>query len=375
MIRVLQILPRVPPAVCGIGDYAWGIARKLRDEHGIHSSFLAAGTTWTQPVGETEFPVFRLPELSARALVEFVEARKDEFQAVVLHLSPYGYQKRAVPFWLAFGWRQLSRLPGCPRLITMFHELYASGSMRSSAFWLQPLQKWVLRTVARASDGLRTNRQGYADWLQGISGLKTAQVEVMPVYSNFGEPEVLPSWNEREPAMALFCWGIHSGESLEVVVRKAAAHCQRFGLRRLHLIGCKQEPEPDQAQVEYVRHGFLEASALSRLLLSCRMAYTAYNPMYLGKSTLMAALAAHGLAVITQSSISEIPEGLRDGINIICERDLGNIKGLLVADLIAIGAALKTWYESHTLSENARSYARQLRQSSNTLHATASSSH
>ena len=62
MIRVLQILPRVPPAVCGIGDYAWGIARKLRNEHGIHSSFLAAGTTWTQPVGETEFPVFRLPE-------------------------------------------------------------------------------------------------------------------------------------------------------------------------------------------------------------------------------------------------------------------------------------------------------------------------
>lgn len=361
MIRVLQILPRVPPAVCGIGDYAWGIARKLRDEHGIHSSFLAAGTTWTQPVGETEFPVFRLPELSAKALVEFVAARKDGFQAVVLHLSPYGYQKRAVPFWLASGWRQLSRLPGRPRLITMFHELYASGSMRSSAFWLQPLQKWVLRTVARASDGLRTNRQGYADWLQGISGLKTTQVEVMPVYSNFGEPEVLPSWNEREAAMALFCWGIHSGESLEAVVRKAAAHCQRFGLRRLHLMGCKQEPEPDQAQVEYVRHGFLEAAALSRLLLSCRMAYTAYSPLHLGKSTLVAAFAAHGLVMITQGKSAALPDGLNDGLNVLNESSLEGHLMQAAEPMAGIGASLRRWYDQHSLDQNAQSYASQIK--------------
>lgn len=361
MIRVLQILPRVPPAVCGIGDYAWGIARKLRNEHGIQTSFLAAGTTWTQPVGETEFPVFRLPELKAKALVGFVEARKDDFQAVVLHLSPYGYQKRAVPIWLASGWQQLSQMPGRPRLITMFHELYATGSMRSSAFWLQPLQKWVLRTVARASDGLRTNRQGYADWLLGIAGLKTAQVEVMPVYSNFGEPEVLPSWNEREAAMALFCWGIHSGESLETVVRKAVAHCQRFGLRRLHLIGCKQELEPGQAHVEYVRHGFLEAAALSRLLLSCRMAYTAYSPEHLAKSTLVAAFAAHGLATITQGKSAALPDVLKDGVTVLNESPLLMEDTPGVEEIEKIGGALRHWYDQHSLDQHAQSYAAQIK--------------
>jgi hypothetical protein len=350
----------VPPSVCGIGDYAWGIAQRLRDEHAVQNSFLSAGTDWAKPVGDTEFPVFRLPELNAKALVEFVEAREHEFQAVVLHMSPYGYQKRAVPFWLASGWQQLSQMPGQPRLITMFHELYASGSMRSSAFWLQPLQKWVLRRVARASDGLRTNRQGYADWLQGISGLKTAQVEVMPVYSNFGEPEVLPSWQERDAAMALFCWGIHSGESLEVVVRKAAAHCQRFGLKRLHLIGCKQELEPDQAQVEYVRHGFLEASALSRLLLSCRMAYTAYSPEHFGKSTLMAAFAAHGLIVISQGRQASLPDGLTDGVNILNESTLLQPGIPDVTRLEVLGAALRRWYDCHSLRENAESLMRQI---------------
>ncbi len=361
MTRVLHILPRVPPAVCGIGDYAWGIARKLRDEHGIQSSFLAAGTTWTQPVGETEFPVLRLPELSATALVEFVEARKDEFQAVVLHMSPYGFQKRGVPLWLASGWRQLSQKPGRPRLITMFHELYATGSMRSSAFWLQPLQKWVLRRVARASDGLRTNRQGYADWLQGISGLKTASVDVMPVYSNFGEPELLPSWNEREAAMALFCWGIHSGESLETVVRKAVAHCQRFGLRRLHLIGCKQELETVQAHVEYVRHDFLEAPALTRLLSSCRMAYTAYSPAHFGKSTLMAAFAAHGLVVITLGRTNVLPDGLQDGVNALNESSLLMVETTGVEQVEKIGAALRRWYDQHSLDQNAQSYASQIK--------------
>lgn len=56
MKRVLHVVPRVPPAVCGIGDYAWLLAQALRDGHDIHSSFLSAGTNWTPPQGETEFP-------------------------------------------------------------------------------------------------------------------------------------------------------------------------------------------------------------------------------------------------------------------------------------------------------------------------------
>jgi hypothetical protein len=361
MTRILHILPRVPPAVCGIGDYAWGIARKLRDEHGIHSSFLAAGTTWTQPVGETEFPVFRLPELSALALVEDVAARKEELGAVVLHLSPYGFQKRGVPLWLASGWQQIARMPGRPRLITMFHELYASGPMRSSAFWLQPLQKWVLRTVACASDGLRTNRQGYADWLERKLGLKNGVVTVMPVFSNLGEPTVLPSWNEREPAMALFCWGIHSGESLETVVRKAASCCRRFSLARLHLIGCKQAVDETGLGIEVVRHGFMEAPGLSALLSSCRMAYTAYSPEHFGKSTLMAAFAAHGLAVITQGRTNVLPDGLLDGVNVLNESSLDEQVMQAKDSVAGIGNSLRHWYDQHSLDQNAQSYASQIK--------------
>jgi len=364
-MKILQILPRVPPSVCGIGDYAWRLAQEMRDAHDIHSAFLAAGTSWTQPEGQTEFPVHRLEARTAEGLAAFVQARGNEWDAVVLHMSPYGFQKRAVPFWLARGWRQLAQMPDRPSLLTMFHELYASGPVTSSAFWLQPLQKQVLRTVARASDALRTNRQAYADWLGGIHGLKAAETLAMPVFSNFGEPEALPPWEARDPSMALFGWGIHSGESLEAVTRRALACCQRFGLQRLHLIGGQGTADVGTSGVEIVRHGFMEAATMSRLLMSCRMAYTAYHPRYFGKSTLVAAFAAHGLALITQGTSPALCDGLEHGLNVMHESLLGVASDQGRLPLIA--QSLRQWYDEHTLAVNALSYAGQMNGVSNLL--------
>jgi len=360
MIKLLQILPRVPPAVCGIGDYAWNLARQLRDEYDIHCSFLSAGTDWVEPVGETEFPVFRLSELSASALVTFLTERCQDFDVVTLHMSTYGYQKRGVPFWLAAALSQLSRLEDAPRVISMFHELYASGPVSSSAFWLQPLQKHVLRGVARASDALRTNREKYASWLRQVPGLKSHDVTVMPVFSNFGEPVELPLWEDREPAMALFALSIHSGESLDTVVHKAVSCGLRFGIQRIHLIGGKALPSSVPPGVELVRHGFMDATAASSLLSSCRMAYTAYSPEHFGKSGLMAAFAAHGLVVITQGKTPVLPDGLQDGVNVLnessLERDTSDLRSHA-----AISRAVRQWYMEHSLSSNARSYASQIR--------------
>lgn len=299
--------------------------------------------------------MFRLPLLTAEALVTHIATRAGEFDAIVLHMSPYGYQKRGVPFWLASGWRQLSQMKGHPRLVTMYHELYATSSMRSSAFWLRPLQKWVLREVARTSDGLRTNRQPYADWLLNLPDIKAPEVVVMPVFSNLGEPEQLPPFSERSMAMAMFAWGIHSGESLSTVLEKAFSHCRNFGLNTLHLIGGNGSGLSVPPGIEMVHHGFMEAEVASRLLGSCRMAYTAYSPQHFGKSGLMAAFAVHGLAVITQGKTEELPDGLKEGGNVVHESTLVD-----QPQLEKIGAALRAWYDGHSLKQNAASYARQI---------------
>ncbi len=368
-LPVLQILPKVPPAVCGVGDYAWGIAQRLEAEQGIQSSFLCAGTTWNEPVGEAEFPVHRLPDLSTRSLVDFVVSRQREFSAVILHLSSYGYQKRGVPFWLAAGWQQLSKIQDRPRLLTMFHELAASGPVTTSAFWLQPLQQWVMRRIALASDGLRTNREGYAAWLRSIPGMNGREVVAMPVFSNFGEPKTLPAWTEREPAMFMFGWGIYTGESLAATITRAADHCRRLGLSRLHVLGGGRLPDVETPGVELHVHGFMAAADISRLLLSCRVGYSAYNPECFGKSTLMAAYASHGLGVICQGQRPRLEDGLQDGVHLLNETTLERTTDVSKLPWEALAGALKGWYDKHSLTLNAASYARQL----HLLHTTSNS--
>jgi hypothetical protein len=359
--QVLQILPKVPPAVCGVGDYAWALARCLQDDLGIHSRFLCGGTTWQEPAGQTEFPVHRLPGLTASQLLNFLNPRMHEFSSVILHMSSYGFQKRGVPLWLTSAWEKLALMPERPRLLTMFHELAASGPATSSAFWLRPLQQWVMRRIARASDGLRTNREGYAAWLRSVPGMEGRDVLVMPVFSNFGEPSILPAWQEREAAMSMFGWGIFSGESLAATISRAAAHCRRLGLSRLHVLGGGVLPEVETPGVEVRGHGFMAAADISRLMLSCRVGYSAYNPEYFGKSTLMAAFASHGLAVICQGRRAKLEDGLQDGVHLLNETTLERTADVSKLPWAAMADALKGWYDRHSLALNAASYADQLR--------------
>ena len=251
----------------------------------------------------------------------------------------------------------------------MFHELAASGPVTTSAFWLRPLQQWVLRRIALASDGLRTNREGYASWLRSLPGMNGREVLAMPVFSNFGEPKTLPAWNEREPAMFMFGWGIYTGESLAVTISRAAEHCRRLGLSRLHVLGGGRLPDVETPGVELHGHGFMAAADISRLLLSCRVGYSAYNPEFFGKSSLLAAFASHGVGVICQGQRSLLEDGLQDGIHLLNETTLESTTDVSKLSWETLAGALKGWYDKHSLTLNAASYAKQLR----LLHTTSNS--
>ncbi len=357
--HVLHILPRVPPAICGIGDYSWRLAQSLWQHRCIESSFLCAGIAATQPEGSLEFPVSCLSRLTSKSLLECLTPRLSMFDAVILHLSSYGFQKRGVPFWLANAWKKLARIRQRPALLSMFHELAASGPITSSAFWLQPLQKWVIHSIARASDGLRTNRQGYADELHAVTGKEMEGIVVMPVFSNFGEPQSIPRWEAREPAMVMFGWGIFNGDNLAQTIDRAVPYCKKLGLNSLHIIG-GAEHQSNVPGVEIKAHGYMREDQLSSLLLSCRAAYSAYNPECFAKSTLMAAFASHGLVVVCQGTRAQLADGLFDGVHLLNESSLGQWLNRGNNDFDKISAALKQWYDEHSLLRNADSYAKQL---------------
>ncbi len=356
-MNILQILPRVPPAVCGIGDYAWRLAVTLQSNHRIHSSFLSAGTNRKGTSPNREFPISTLGTLTADALVNHVQKTANLYDAIILHVSPYGYQKRAIPFWLSRAMSRFSSQKKFPPVVVMFHELYASGPIHTSSFWFQPLQKLILKNLARTADALRTNLEAYAAWLDKVTGKKADKTMVMPVFSNFGELDHPTPLVERSASMVAFSSGIHGGGDPMSAIQNAVVLCRKFGLDTLRLIG---GPKPLSAVVDGVHidhQSFLPSEEASAFLGACRMAYTGYNPQFLGKSTILASFAAHGLAVVTRGQQSRLPDGLIEDNEVLHEQRLLLESVPSLGELQYIADKLHYWYSGHTLAKNAESYA------------------
>lgn len=358
-MRLLHLLPRVPPAICGVADYAWNLALALRSREAVESTFLAAGSAWVEPGSQTTFPVHRLAHASAGSLHNWLTRHQDRHNAVLLHLSPYGFDKRAVPWWLAGAISRQARSPHAPPCITFFHELYADGPPTTSAFWLKPLQKAVLLRIGRASAGLLTNRRPYADWLEARLG---KPIKVLNVFSNFGEPEQVAPLRDREPALAMFTSASHNGKPLEANIETAAGLARRLEFQRVHVIGGCNACPATAAGLPVIRHGVLPASEISALLAQCRAAFSTYNPLYFGKSTLIASFAAHGLAVIAeQHDPPDLPDGLSFGREIIAADRLPGLGPDCNDSLQMYGDALRAWYLNHNLPRTASAFAEEMR--------------
>lgn len=363
MSEILHLLPRTPPALCGIADYAWQLARALRDRHGLSSRFLAAGTGWQDVPPAVEFPIQRVAPGDAAGLRRALRAGPADAgcAVVVLHVSLYGYQKRGVPVALV---RSLCGAAGAasqPPLLAMFHELYASGSPRSSSFWLQPLQKHLLRRLARRADALLTNRRAYADWLNAVPGRRAGAAAVLPVFSNLGELAQPPPLAQRPPAMVMFASGIHGGGDVGQAVARALHWCRHFGLETLHLLGGAAPKIGVTDGVRICHRGFLPAAELSALLAQCRLASTGYHPEYLAKSGILAAYAAHGLAVISGGQGPELPDGLRHDRELLLDSRLNGDAVPDTAGLQRVADGLHAWYQGHSLAATADRYAAELR--------------
>ena len=157
-MRVLQIVPRLPPPEEGVGSYALCLERALA-VHGISTHFLTA----------EEGGLARRME----------EAEAD---AVLLHYANYGYQRRGCPFWLPGALRR-SR---ARRRVTIFHEVYATGPPWRSSFWTQPFQRRIAAAVARTSDALITSLDLYVRRIGPAASPE--KTWVTPVFSTVGDP-------------------------------------------------------------------------------------------------------------------------------------------------------------------------------------------
>jgi hypothetical protein len=351
--EILQIVPRFPPSISGVGDYAYLLARQLRAAHDIHTRFLVCVPSWPEDQEIDGFRVERFDSQKSGALARRMNSRGMP-ETVLLHYVGYGYHQRGCPLWLVRGLESWKRRNTKHRLIVMFHELYAFGPPWSSAFWTSPLQRALVKSLALMCEHGLTNLKTSQLILARMTSRCESDFSVLPVFSNVGEPPSLPAWSSRRARLVVFgdpAWRRQAYFEHQTAVEET---CAAFSLAEIVDIGAPCGPLP-KLSVPCVLKGSLPADRVSEELLDARAGFFAYPAAYLGKSGIFAAYAAHGLVPVTHA---ENPTDNHDGLR---EREhfvsIGSWYRYGVGDLQRAAQGARAWYASHKISAQASSYA------------------
>lgn len=321
---VVQIVPELPPTIGGVTGYAEALAGALAAQAGVESRFVS-------PVsGGLE------RELAGAG-------------TLLLHYANYGYERRGCPAELVAGLEAWKGGGAGRRLVTVFHEVYASGPPWRSSFWLSPRQRRLASRLATSSDALLTTLGLYAGLLARLA--PGVRVTVAPVFSTVGEPagdEV----GTRPPVMAVFGGAGARGRAYGEALPELAAACRALAVEEILDIGPNIGPDADApalvAGLPVRRLGTLPAAEVSRQLLAARAGFLAYPPGFLAKSTIFAAYCAHGLAPVCAW------KGRGGGT---AEAPLWRAAGPGVEE---VAAAARGWYRGHALARQVETYRRLL---------------
>ncbi len=339
-MRILHVVPRLPPSTCGVGDYASLLADELSRNHEISSEFLVCDPQWIKTVDEYTYSrVLTLPLRQRETATRLFD--DSDADAILLQYSGYGYSKRGVPYWLALALKS-TRLP----IVTMFHELFASGGIYSSSFWLSPAMRLIAKRIAQMSSEVATNRESSARWLGN-------DAKVLPVFSNLGEMPNLPELPNRLNRIAIFPYQariVHNyWEQLAEVVSS-------LSIASIVALGNDSKNCPESlSSVKVQKTGHLPSSKVSEILSKSRYGFLAYFPDYLGKSGILAAFAAHGLAVIYCGDQSRTSDGLVIGRELLCIDSISQF-----TDFDFHSKSIYSWYQHHSIANTGSCFAAML---------------
>jgi len=288
MTAVVQIVPALPPPYEGVSGAALALAGALSARCGIETKFVTGAATRT-----------------AEALLTALEA--EDTPRVLLHYANYGYHRRGCPFWLVEGLRRWQQRGASRKLITLFHEVWATGPPWRSSFWLFPLQKRLAAVLARLSVGMVTSLELYARMVGSWAGNRP--VRVMPIASTIGEPLAAPSLAERAPRLAVFGG---AGVRARAWTREAAAlaaACRELGIEEIVDIGPPAGAPQRLGGLPVREMGVLPAAEVAAVLLGSRAGFVSYPPPFLPKSGIFAAYCSHGVVPVCAWSRRARPAG------------------------------------------------------------------
>jgi hypothetical protein len=362
---LIQIVPALPPATNGVGDYALAVAGAMRRELGLETRFVVGNPAWQGPEEVDGFSVRKVAARSAEGLEEtLLEAARGGESRVLLQLSGYGFSGRGCPWWLMHGLRRWRAKQTNGRLVTMFHELYATAPPWKTTFWVSPAQRMVVQGIARSSDVAVTNIERYRNRLERFDPSKRGSVEALAVPSNVGEPLEPGELVTRARSMVVFGQPGSRKRSYATQLAALQRACEMLGISEIHDLGESFDGIPERVgSVPVKRHGVMEACQLSALLSSSMAGFVDYPPEYLGKSGVFAAYCAHRLLAVLAVP-AEGGRAAADGIECgLHYYGAGRREsaGIAPEKRQAIADAGWKWYRGHSLKSHARTFAGALR--------------
>jgi hypothetical protein len=294
-MNLIQLVSGLPPRVDGIGDYALQLARQLRDHHALQTTFIVGDPSWLG--GPVEgFSTFGISERAPHALPAAIDRCRKEFAedyALLIHFSPYSYQKRGCPLWLQ---QSLKILHGASaaRIHILYHELdWTDRTPLKSGFWLAPLQRRLIRNLTQLVNVQYTNTELHRGKLECAG---SGRITLIPNFSTLGEPASNPPFQERRKDVIVFGRGSQRQWTYERGADVLRSLCGRLGLQRIIDIGqpINGHRAPDLGGIPIVRCGRLEAGEINTWM-ECSVASFMYYPVpLLTKSSVHAASCAHG---------------------------------------------------------------------------------
>ncbi len=360
-LKVTAIVPKLPPAVDGLGDYGLSLARQLQQSLNCRTNFIVGDPAWSGAEAIEGFLIRQVRRRSPQSLLELLPPEAEAPATLLLHYVGYGYAKRGCPFWLITALERWRQAGPRRRLVTMFHEVYARAPLWhwNSQFWTSPLQRHLAIRLSRLSDRCLTSKQDYAARVSHLSGGKHPAIPVLPVFSNLGEPQNLAPLSDRRRRLVVF----GSAGRRDRVYRQSQLAlertCQELVITEILDIGPPLEKKvPTINGLEIQGLGIQTAAESSRLLAAAIVGFFNYPIDYLAKSGIFAAYCAHGVIPIGTGSLGQDRDGLLAGRHYWLAAQYPQPMDLAAGQVVANHAY--AWYQTHSLSLQAKVFGDEL---------------
>jgi hypothetical protein len=326
-----------------VGDYAFCLAENLKSDLGMDTLFIRTDASFKEN-SQRKFQEEVLRDKSSSGLCKTLLENKAG--CVILHYVGYAYSSRGIPFWLVEGIEAWKRKKPDGKVIAIFHELYASGKIWQSAFWLRIFQKKLVFRLLKLSTHAIANTQITYDILK--SAVPDKSVFLRPVFSNIGEPEAVPEFGSRNNALVIF-GSAFLRDKIFKERNSLVFWSQKLKVNTIIEIGAlpenSREPIPS---LEIIQKGILPGNEVSEVMKKCRFGILSYPASLLTKSGVFAAYAAHGMVpVIINSGHHPSKDNLIPTAYYL-SKDSGN------EDFELISKNLKLWYDNYSVSKTAK---------------------